>query len=65
MSRSRIRFWSFLFLGLLVLHVDWWAWEDPLLLGGWFPGWVLYAILLQFVLALALFRFGREFERPS
>ncbi len=57
------RSWLWLAVAALsLLSIDWWVWDSTARLGGWLPHWLLWLIVLQFALALVLWRLGREAE---
>lgn len=56
--------WYGVFLALIVAAVDWWAWGWDRRLGGWLPVWVAYGILVQLLLAAALWQFGERVWEP-
>lgn len=60
-SQPPSRSWLWLAVAVLtLLSIDWWAWDSDAQLGGWLPRWLLWLIVLQFALALVLWRLGRE-----
>ena len=51
--------WSAGFGVLFVLSLDYWWWEGPVRFGPFgLPLWIYYFILLQFALAIAIWRFS-------
>ena len=64
MSTSNIRslgFWAGAFVLLFLLSLDYWWWDGPVRFGPFgLPAWVYYFAILQLLLALAVWRFGRK-----
>lgn len=56
--------WLFCFTVLFFLALDFWSWEQPIILS-WlnFPAWIFYFIGLQIILAIALIVFSLTFWR--
>ena len=68
MSTSNIRsvgFWAGVFGLLFLLSLDYWWWDGPVRFGPFgLPAWIYYFVLLQLLLALAVWRFGRRHWTP-
>jgi len=55
-------FWFFCFTLLFLLSLDFWAWEQDIVIGlGNLPDWIFYFVGLQIALAIALFVFSQKF----
>ena len=55
-------FWFFCFTLLFLLCLDFWAWEEEIIIGlGSLPVWIFYFIGLQIALAIALGIFTQKF----
>ena len=54
--------WTGIFVLLTLLSLDIWAWGSKAVIGGWLPVWVFHLLVLQFVLAFALWRFTQEWK---
>ncbi len=53
--------WPTFFVGLFVLAMDFWTWDEPVRLSLLnLPVWIYYFALLQLVLAGAIWWFGRN-----
>ncbi|MDH7517031.1 MAG: hypothetical protein QHH19_01610 [Candidatus Thermoplasmatota archaeon] len=57
--------WYFLFIGLFLLSLDFWAWNTskPLILG--LPFWVWYLLVLTLSLSLMFYVFTRFYWREE
>jgi hypothetical protein len=54
--------WIILFTALFLLSLDFWAWRDAPSTGPLgIPAWVYYFMILQFVLAAAIYGFGLRY----
>lgn len=53
-------FWAIAFGILLLLSLDYWAWQNPIVLGlGGFPTWLFYFLVLQAVFVGVIWLFTK------
>ena len=54
--------WIGIFAVLLLLSLDYWAWQNPIVLSwGSFPSWLYYFVGLQAVFIIAIYSFTKLF----
>ena len=55
------RNWTFVFIILTLLSIDWWAWDAKTRFADWIPIWIIYLIFIQFALAYSVWKFSKVF----
>ncbi|MEM9273519.1 MAG: hypothetical protein AAGA80_11235 [Cyanobacteria bacterium P01_F01_bin.143] len=59
-------FWFFCFTLLFLLSLDFWAWEQNIVIGLWYlPDWLFYFLGLQIVLTIAILIFTQQFWKAD
>ncbi len=67
MIRKSIRLaWTTIFVAMFLLSLDYWRWDEAVIIGllG-LPRWINYFVLLQLVLAGAVFLFSRTYWKDT
>ena len=60
---QNIRNWTFVFILLIILSIDWWNWESNTRFAEWIPIWIIYLIVIQLALAYSLWKFSQEWNK--
>ena len=59
-------FWFFCFTLLFLLSLDFWAWEQNIVIGLWYlPDWLFYFLGLQIILTIAILIFTQQFWKAD
>ena len=56
------RNWTFVFIILTFLSIDWWNWDSNARFADWIPIWIIYLIFIQFALAYSVWKFSKVFS---
>jgi len=63
------RNWTFVFILLIILSIDWWNWEkgtsSDARFANWIPIWIVYLIMIQFALAYSVWKFSKEWMKDE
>jgi len=59
------RNWTFVFIILTLLSIDWWNWGSNARFADWIPIWIVYLIMIQLTLAYSLWKFSQEWSKQK
>jgi len=66
MRNSSIYIWILAFAVLFLLSLDYWIWDEPVVLGLWgFPTWIYYFVVIQVVLTILIYLFAKYFWKSG